>query len=330
MSSLFKRLKFFDHDFQGLVGRRKHRKRNNIRNNQDRDWNRFPAFLMEENYMNDLSVLNTQEFIVCIKPKATRCLIITQNSYTAVISESGKLLLKTVSLLPNHELDEPNTVIECYLIDNTLAYVQDVIIWDTEDCTQKTAKERFFLIKNKLIRDSSILNMVQVEFYLCNYDSISYCYHSDQPYLKDGMLFYNSDGIYEQGLTYNKLKWTDSHVGVLAPLVATLECRGANLLTTRDGHSVYKLKQAHIDAFQPFTGKTLDCQILSIENFQAKDLVILGSTNSKPTSWSRILFEYNLLNDQIHFQDMLEAIDKTEATPKTGDFEQEDITEFIF
>ena len=163
-----KRLSFFEHNFSfSKKQSRKQLQRSSIPSSI-----KFQiSSLMKENYLVDIEKLQEDEYFVCIKPRGTNCIVITQNNATFIYSDSYKLLYETNTSLPNHEIDEPNTILEGYFITNQLVYIQDVIMWNCQDFTSKTAKQRFSFIKANLLTKSSGFTLLQVEFYVCDLDS---------------------------------------------------------------------------------------------------------------------------------------------------------------
>lgn len=313
-----KRGDFFSHDFSKAKSQKRTRK---FRISYKKFGFLSKSF-MEASYLVSPEVLNESEYFVSIEPNLVKCMVLTQENSTFVISTNGKQLLQAKTFLPNHYLSSPNTMLEGFYVNNTEILIQDVLLWNTIDYRNAPLHTRFsFLQETFQSLPQTFLKFSQLEYFPVTSESISHCYQN--PHQK-ALVFHNTLGIYQSALSHDRLIWTDNPHYFQE---TCLECRADGRLVTLDELTVYKLNKKDLDFFGVFTGKILRCDIGKIEGFSVKELKNLKETTGKASSWSQIYFEWLLKSELISLNQLINIKNKMSIDPDLE--QQEDISEFL-
>ncbi|OMJ76240.1 hypothetical protein SteCoe_24416 [Stentor coeruleus] len=264
---------------------------------------------MKPSYLTSISKLLEESYLVTAYPQGIHCFIITQEDSTFIVSTIGKQLLKVQTFLPNHIQDQPNTILEAILITGNLIIVIDILKWDSQDLTSYPANIRMQICKEKLEGlQKSCVNIIMNEFFLSDLNSIDYLYKSQSLYGKDGLMFYKSSGIYEFGLTENKLKWLDEYCAPIQEQFSILYCTDKGKLKTQDGVFVAKISKEEMNKLKFTTDNSIQIFVEEIENFSIINFSQISLSSQRAHSWSEILFLWRLRNGKIQYKDFFNIL----------------------
>jgi hypothetical protein len=312
--------KLFSHDFRKYSKKPKTKKPapqlpENLKN--------LCKILMKENYLTDLEQLMTSLFLIAVKPKSELNLLVSLKGKEYLISSSGRFLAMLNSGLPKDANEEPNTIIECYFVNNQLI-LHDLILWDLQDFRSKPVEKRieFLSYQTKSLSSRSVQVIMQ-EYLYCHVENLQYCYSSSKNYMKDGIFFYRKGERYQHGFSPHKLLWKDKFCADIENISNNFLVSPTGSLVTGDNFKVFKLdNDAQISSLSLKIVKT---QALEIENFLIIRLSDLEITQQEPSPWSSVVFNWKLLNNQIRFEDFLDVLNKNDQmdleAPAFFDFE---------
>ena len=176
----------------------------------------------------------------------------------------------------------------------------------------------------------SSLKIIQVEYYQSDLDSILHCYHCERTYIKDGIMFYRSLGLYEKTSSNNILKWKDNYCALPELFVTKLECRANGDLITGDNICVYRLNKSEREKLNIFTGKILQCKVLNCELFQITEAEDFQESQGSACLWTHIYFEWMLINEKISIDAFADIYSSNYKYKELDQNWQEDISEFLY
>ena len=311
---LNKRSSFFTHDFSKLKTNNKPNRSIPISNKELNEFLYHTNRLMEAQSLLDPQVLLTATYFLCVQPALERCLVITQDSSTYIFSVNGKLLTKSPTSLPNHELSIPNTILEGYYSNYAEVFIQDILLWNTEDFRNRSASDRFAFIAEKLCSlTPSALKFTPVIFLSCTFENICRCYEEKNIHGKEALLFYKATGCYESAFSVNKLMWYDQTFQYGGrDRSARLECRADGSLFTADGVRAYSLSKEEAQRLEIYTGRIVECVVGECGAFEIKSASGFFVSSGRATSWSRIFFDWKVRNNMIlvdRFEEVMNSMD---------------------
>ena len=282
--------------------------------------------LMESKCLQDPEQLLSDEYFLCAQPALERCIIITQESCTYIISVKGKLLTKAETYLPNHELSSPCTILEGYYSNYAEIFIQDVLLWDTEDFRSHSARDRFAFIARQLCSlTPSALKFTPIDFFSCTHENILKLYEEKNI---QALLFYKAKGCYESAFSSNKLMWYDcSFQSNERDRNCKLECMADGSLCTAEGLIAYRLSENEALRLEIYTGKIVQCCVGECEAFKIKSVLSFSASSGRATSWTCIFFDWKLRKNLIsvdRFAEVMNSMDICDISDS-----QDSISEFL-
>lgn len=270
------------------------------------------SILMRENYLIQLDDLLYSKFIITINPKGQKCLLISYQMQEYLISDTGKILMMLYTNLPKDNYSSINTMIEC-TFTGTRLILQDLLMWNNQDFMSKPVEDRLASLLDcfGLISQNSIQITVE-EYYKCDADTFEHCYYCDREYLKDGILFYKTGKNYQHGITDYKFVWKDRYCAIIEDFDDKFEVSFGGELVTADGINVFQLNLQDKLKIGTNLGVNfrVSVQVLDIGSYKLEKIGELKETKGKASSWSEVVFNYKLRNEEICVESIFSILGK--------------------